>query len=407
MANKWDSYYKSTLNNIHNNIDIFKDMIIYYCKIVINNKLDDTKYIKDNYNLNSSFSIFKKYILKTKNLGIFTIFNNIPDVTHPLEDDLYLNYGCYLSFIDPSKFNINPKLNIIIKDNNIFKYQNYKYPFLYQDVSPYNINKKYIFINIKYFNFKKYSSYALLLITNNNLIYSFNKNILKQKKNNKWVIVDGKINNFIKSIIYVSVLRSIDKNDITNTFNSFYTIKENTKIYSHNKSINNKPAWFTLDSTENLADPYHVWYKKGDIITRTEGLTINKIKCLNLCVDILSNNKIIKTNDITDLLFNSPKNIIYNGNLNFIFNKPANNNIFNFNKGKRLLNEIYLKTSNFTLYNTYYFDFLFNYNFHYFINSIGYYDKIDKFYKYELGFYNNKYDNLIKIINTKNIKITY
>ena len=48
---------------------------------------------------------------------------------------------------------------------------------------------------------------------------------------------------------------------------------------------------------------------------------------------------------------------------------------------------LYLKTSNFNLSNKYYFDFLSNYNFNYFINSYGYYEKLDKFYKL-IFFYN-------------------
>jgi hypothetical protein len=408
MTSKWDLHYQYTLNNILNNIDIFKDMIIYYYKILIDNKLDDMKYIQDNYNLNSSFIIFKKYILETKNLGIFTIFNNIPDIIHPLEEDIYLNYGCYLSFIDPYKFNIK-NYKIIIKDNNIFKFKYYKYPITEQDIAPYNINKKYIYINIKYFNFEKYKSYALLLITNNNIIYSYNRNVLKKKNNDKWIIINNKISNIIESIIYVSVLRLINKNDITNTFNSFYVIKENTKIYSHNKNVIPKPLWFSLDSNEFLNDPYNIFYKKDDVLIQTEGITIKKLKCLNLNVDILSNNKINKTNNISDLLFNlsSIKDKIFNGNLNFIKSKKNNDSIWKDNKGKRLLNEIYFKTSNFNLSNKYYFDFLSNYNFNYFINSYGYYEKLDKFYKYELGFNIDPYNKLIKINETTKIKFPY
>jgi hypothetical protein len=52
-------------------------MICYYYKIISENKLEDSEYIKQNYNLNVKYGIFKKYILEDKNLGIFTIFNNI------------------------------------------------------------------------------------------------------------------------------------------------------------------------------------------------------------------------------------------------------------------------------------------------------------------------------------------
>ena len=55
----------------------------------------------------------------------------------------------------------------------------------------------------------------------------------------------------------------------------------------------------------------------------------------------------------------------------------------------------------------YYFDFLSNYNFNYFINSYGYYEKLDKFYKYELGFNIDPYNKLIKINETTKIKFPY
>jgi hypothetical protein len=375
-------------------------MIIYYYKIVINNKLEDLKYIKANYNLNIKYSIFKKYILEQKNLGIFTIFNNIPDSIHPLEDELYLNYGCYLSFINPNKFNIK-NTDIIVQDHNIFKFKFYKYPFIYQDTAPYNMNKKYIYINLKFFNFNYYKSYAIIFITNNHNVYSYTKNILKKKENNKWIIDNTKINELNKDIIYVNILRPINQDDITNTFNSYYKIKKDTKIYSYHLKKKDKPLWFSLDPNEVLYDPYHIYYKNDDKVFQHIGIIRKNIKCLNLSIDILSNNKIIKTNDITTLLNEqyNIKKLIFNGNLNYIKYKKTNLNIWKDNQGKRLLNEVYLKTSNFIMIDKYYFDFLNNYDFYYFINSYGYYEKLNKFYTYELGFSDDPYTSLIKLIN--------
>ena len=209
--NNWGQYYKCTLDNIINNINIYKQMIYYYYEIIIKNKLKDEEYIKKNYNLNVKYALFKKYILEQKNLGIFTIFNNIPDIIHPLEDDLYFNYGAYLSFIKPSKFNIDKKNNIIVQNKNIFKFKNYKYPFIYQDIASYNIDKTYMYINIKYFNFNNYTSYAVLFITSDLKIYSYNKNIFKIKNQNHWNIIDKKMSDFNNNIIYVSILRSINE----------------------------------------------------------------------------------------------------------------------------------------------------------------------------------------------------
>lgn len=402
---KWNLYYKYTINNIINNINIYKQMICYYCKIIIENKLEDIEYIRQNYNINIKYNLFKKYILEEKNLGIFTIFNNIPDIIHPMEDDLYLNYGLYLSFIKPSKFNLQND-DIIIKNTNIYKFKYYKDQFLYQDTAPYNTTKKYIYINIKYFNFSKYIANAIVFISDTLNIYSYNKNILKIKKNNEWFIINKKITDFNNNIIYASVLRTINESDITNTFNSFYKIKKNTNIYSNNKNEKCDLLWFSLNNWEFLNDPYKIWNKQNDLIYQDIGITIKNFKCLNLSIDILSNNKINKTIDISELLNNSlnSKNIILNGNLNYIKYKSNKYSIWYENRGKRLLHEIYLKSSNFNLSNKCYFDFLSHYNFNYFVNTVGYYDKLDKFYTYELGFNNNLYTNkLIKIIERKKV----
>jgi hypothetical protein len=205
------------------------------------------------------------------------------------------------------------------------------------------------------------------------------------------------------------VLRPINKKDITNTFNSFYKIEKNTKIYSNNKNKKSNPSWFSFYNWEFLNDPYKIFYYNKDILLYQDiGLVIKDMKCLNLSIDILSNNKLNKTTDIIKLL-NNPlnvknKNIIYNGNLNYIKFKTDNNKIWEDNRGKRLLNEIFFKSSNFNLLNKYYFNFLSHYDFNYIINSYGYYDKLDKFYTYELGFNNNPYESkLIKIIESLDI----
>ena len=79
MENKWE-IYKKTLNSIFSTQEIYMKMIIYYYNLVIKEKLNDKNYIRKNYKIDTDFSIFEEYILKTKNVGIFTIFNNIPDI---------------------------------------------------------------------------------------------------------------------------------------------------------------------------------------------------------------------------------------------------------------------------------------------------------------------------------------
>ena len=159
MENKWE-IYKKTLNSIFNTQEIYMKMIIYYYNLVIKEKLNDKNYIRKNYKIDEDFSIFEEYILKTKNIGIFTIFNNIPDIIHPLEEDHYTNYACYLSFIKP-RFESNHK-DIIILNNNIWKANKYEYPLFYQDKAPYNYRKKYVYMNIKYYDHEKYKNYLII-----------------------------------------------------------------------------------------------------------------------------------------------------------------------------------------------------------------------------------------------------
>lgn len=417
----WDIYYKKTLDNIHNNIKIFEKMLIFYYKLLIVNKLTDNNYISKKYNKYIQdikyINIFKKLYLEDQNLGIFTIFNNIPDILHPLEKNIYMDYGSYISFLDPKYFKKKNK-DIIILKNNILKYKKYYYPLIYQDIAPYNNNKKYIYVNIIYFDFEKYNNnkYCLLFITKNHSIYCYVNDIYKKKEKNKWIINNYKLE--IEDIIYLTVLRKIKKEDITNVFNEYYIVKKNTEIYSYHSNKKEKVYWYSLKNDEYLNDPYKIFYKKNDILYKHIGKLSYDIKCINLSIDILSNNNIKKSNNINNFLDNiyilsnnNIKNInkkytnkIYNGNLNKILSKTDNNKIWSDNKGKRLLNEIMNKSSNFYNENIYYFNFIEQYGFNNIINSYGYYETLDKFYSYELGV-NNKSINNIKIIDIQQIII--
>ena len=408
---QWDIYYKKTLDTIHNNIRIFEKILIFYYKLLIIDKLEDREYIKREYTKYiEDINLFNELFLETQNLAIFTIFNNIPDIMHPLPNDIYMDYGCYISFIEPK----NKNDDIISLKHNLFKYQTYYYPLLYQDTAPYNYNKKYIFINIKYFDFDKYKKdYCIIFMTKNKDIYCYVNGIYKIKNKNKW----NEINDFnIKQqkLLYVSVLRKISQQDIFNVFNKDYILNKHTKIYSyHGKKRDSHLYWFSLKEDEYLNDPYKIFYKQGDIMFKHICESTTDMKCINLSIDILSNNNINKTENIDDLLDNiyNKKNIdkkytnkIYNGNLNKILSKSDINKIWTENKGKRLLNEIILKTSNFYNEKIYYFDFLEKYNINSIINSFGYYEKLDKFYSYELGL-NDKSSINIKLIKTEEVKI--
>jgi hypothetical protein len=438
---KWDIYYKKTLDNIHNNIQIFENMIIFYYKLLIINKLTDEKYIYQEYKKYiEDINIFKQLFLDNQNLGIFTIFNNIPDILHPLEEYIYMEYGSLISFINTSYFNKNND-DIIGLKKNIFKYDKYYYPLLYQDIAPYNYYKKYIYVNINYFDFKKYDNknYCLLFITRNKNVYSYVNGIYKKKEKNNWII-----NNYIlklEDLIYLTVLRKIEKKDIIQVFNVMYKIKKDTEIYSyHGQKRNTEPHWYSLKKDEYLNDPYKIFYKENDILYRHNVKTLDNLECINLSIDILSNNnikeiskvnqdnlKIENIDELLDNIYNSKYinnksinnksinnksinnkyiNKIYNGNLNKILSKSDNDKIWKDNKGKRLLNEIINKSSNFYNEKLYYFKFLENYGFNTIINSYGYYEDLDKFYSYELGFNDISIKN-IKLINVEEIKLKF
>jgi hypothetical protein len=47
MENNWLLYQK-TLNNIYHNEEIFMNMILYYYKLIIKNKENNSEYIREN-----------------------------------------------------------------------------------------------------------------------------------------------------------------------------------------------------------------------------------------------------------------------------------------------------------------------------------------------------------------------
>lgn len=406
MDNKWEIYRK-TINNIYKNQRIFMKMIIYYYNLIIKDKLKDINYIKNNYNIDKAdFNLFNEYILETKNLGIFTFFNNVPDLLHPLDEEYYTNYGCYVSFIDPNYFKLQDT-NIIILKNNIWKEDRYKYPLMYQEITPYNIYKKYIYINIKYYDYKNYKNCLLLKVNKSKEIYSHDNDGFNKRINNKWEKIDeSKINDF--DWIYIGVLRKIDIEDILNVFNVTKTIKKGTLLYSNHRKekSNEKLIFYGLISNHTLKDPFKVKHQKGDIINQYIGKLKKDTKFINFSCDIMSNNKLTDTISIDRLVEDHEynKDYIYNANLNYIRYNKNHDYIYKNNHTKRLLNEIMYKSSNFINLSIYYFKILHKYNINYFINTYGFYNKLNRFYEYEIGFY--KFDNtLIDIIDNKKLII--
>jgi hypothetical protein len=369
MSN-WNKY-KSTLNYLKLKINYYEEELKkYYKTIIFNNKIDNID--EDIMNLNPA---------------LFTYFNNVPDVFHPLTKQIYYDYVCYISFIDPSF--INQKNEDIIKYKNFLNLKYFKQKYLIkQDISPYNYFKRNLSINIKYFDIKKYLKKKYILI-----IYT--------DERKKYIINKESDLNFTGNIVYVNILRKIKSKELHNVFLTD-EIKKGTKIYSfHYKNYkdNNNLTWFSLDKNNMLNDPYHIFYKDNDI----NYMYIFEIQ-KNLNVINLSKNIFLKDQSDLDNLLNNTKqnNKIYNGFVNYI--KFRENNLFNFNRGKRLLNEIFYKNSSFINLKLYYFDYLNYHNINYFLYTLGFYEKLNKYYDYELGFKN--YDpKLYKRISVEEIKI--
>lgn len=427
MKNKWDIYYKKTMDNILNNILIFAKMIVFYYKCIIINKENDIEFMRLQYKFNYDFNIYKEYICDTKNIGIFSIFNNIPDYLQPLTDELYYDYGLYISFLDPTHFNYSNN-NIIIKNDNIYNFDskkdiiNYKkYYMVKQYKSPYNVNKKYIYINIKFFNYDKYKDYALIILTKTKDKYIIIDNIIQKYINDEYKNINEKIDDILNNAVYISVLRKIDKTDILNVFNKSRVIKKDKLLYFYSwTDTKNYQAWFSLHKDEDLRNPfknikYDPGYSKLYLYTCK---IIKDIHVQDISIDILSNNKLNKnvkdSYEFLNTIYN--KNIenttnIYNCNLYYFHdNKKTRNSMCLFNGGKTLIREIFYKTSKYRiLTNTdnylNYSIFLSKYNITKMINSYGYYPKFDKFYSYELGFINdvNESGEYIEIINKEKI----
>lgn len=376
--NKWELNYSKTLEKIKNNIILFAKMILFYYKAIIINKENDYSFLKSQYNLSDDYKFFQEQILEKKNIAIFTIFNNIPDCFHPLTKDIYYDYGCYISFIDPLFFNYSEN-NIIVKDNNIYNMDSFTRPIVNQDVAPYNENKRYIYINIKFFDFDKYKDYLLICIDKNKDMYIIQNSIVKKKRGKYYETINTRPDNFV----YINVLRKINRTDILNVFD-FYTIKKNTLLYSyHNKETHKEIYWFSLLENELLNDPYRIYYKDSDDLYKYTYITKNSIQCLNLSIDT----------------FSKPEE-----NLNYIRSKKNDDAIWNDNRGKRLLNEIIFKSSNIIILSYYYFDFLSKYGIKEIVNSYGYYEKLNQIYSYEVGFQSNP-NKYVKFKSIDKIKI--
>ena len=350
--------YQKTLKEFENILKYYEtELIKYYLNLFFNrnNKVD--KHVQE------------------KNAAIFTYFNNVPDVFHPLKDDIYYNYACYLSYIDPSFFRI--KFNgHVIKHRNILKYKMYRYPLVKQYPAPYGKFKRSLSINIKYFCLEDYlrKDYVILLYTDTRNKYIINpKDCVPEIK--------GKI-------VYVNILRPFKSEELMDIY-KMKTIKKGTKLYSYHKRdkmyYNPKhiPSWFTFDPKYFGQDPYNVETKAGDPLVLFTWEVIKDFKAINLCQNVFMQGRGFR--DFDKILTDEGNDDIYDGFMNFIEYNANGLAVLRGNRGKRLLKEIMLKSSNFDTFKIYYFDYLTAHGCDYLYYNPGFYQGINNYCGFELG----------------------
>lgn len=361
-------YYKKTLDEIKNIIEYYKNELVKYYSVHIHKKQSE------DIDLN---------VLK-KNIAIFTYFNNIPNKFMPLPKYICFNYCCYVTFINPENFNLDND-DIIIYDQILNDH--YFSNKILQDKAPYNNYKKNIAINIKYFDINRYlSNYYILVYTDKSKIYHISKNTPP---------IEG-------NIIYASILRRIKRKELDDVFIT-EKINEGDELYSFHlkKDVDYKNInWFSLTKENMLNDPYNIFYKNGEDMYMYTGKVLKDITCINL-----NKNVFLKGNENLDLLFESySDDYIYNGFLNYVNNYDDDISIWVKNKGKRLLYEIIYKNSNVVFNNIYFFDFLKRHGYSAIKYSLGFYEKTNKFYDYEVGIHWEDISEYIKIIDTSKTK---
>lgn len=363
------NYYKNTLNEIQNIMEYYKKELIKYYSVHIHKR---------------NIGEIDKNVLN-KNMAIFTYFNNIPNKFHPLPKYIYFNYSCYITFINPMHFNLNDE-DIIVYDEILNKHTlNYKF---LQDKAPYNEYKKNIAINLKYFDIKRYlSKYYIIIYTDKSKLYHITKSIPN---------IEG-------DIIYVSILRRFKSKELEDVFESG-TLTTDVELYSFNKKNNYDTVnWFSLKKNNMLNDPYNIFYKKGEEIYKYTAKLIKNVKYLNLSKNIfLKGHKNLDT--LIDSNVEKSYDDIYNGFINYINDYDDNNLIWKKNKGKRLFYEIIYKNSNFILNNIYFFDFLKTHGYILVKYSLGFYEKTNKFYDYEVGIDWDNANDFVKIIDISKVQ---
>lgn len=358
------------------------------------------------------------------NAAVFTYFNNVPDIFHPLTTVIYFNYISFICYIDPLFFcddkgfqhnvscaepNVNGIQDDIITYKSVLEHDLTSITKLFhmQDIAPYNKNKRQLAIHIRHFDISRYiKTHVVLCYTSLGRkivsVPEYGGDNINANANGEDVL-DIKTN---ERIVYACILRKMEKNDLLKVF-AMETISKNTRMYSlHANKFDRTPNWYSFSPTDRLNDPFRLFYKPGDKNYKYCSVLLKSARFLNLskCIFLKS-----APNNVNTLLTMTKKQLhnfkarrIYNGELNYIKYYPGND-VWYLNMGKRLLGELFFKSSKFNYGKHYYFDWLYKHNIDKIIYSYGYYEKFDKFYNYEIGFYNP--ENWLKLESVTQITI--
>ena len=371
--NKWN-YFKPTLDYLDTRLNYYEGELRTYLLHLIN----PTKHTQNT----------TEQDVLDLNAAIFTWFNNVPNIFHPLPRTLYCDYISYISFINPEFFGIKSTGDIIRYKFVLNKPIKYTKNIRPQDDTPYNRNKRQLSINIKYFDADRFKDYILLCYTNKRHKFIIDKS--------KHITLDNG-----EYLVYICLLRKIRPDDIQKVF-QIQVIKKGTNLYSfHSYNKSSIPSWYSLDKSNKLNDPYQVFYKHGDINYEycnelkddTEFINLSKCVFLKTAPDDLDDFVSWKMSNKSEIKQ-------YNGELNYIkYYSNNNDKIWDINRGKRLLHEILFKSPNFIDLKYYYGSWLKSNGINKFMYSMGYYQHLNKIYDYEIWFNDPE-----KYVNKKYVK---
>lgn len=335
-----------------------------------------------------SFARVKKMIdpeVKNRNMAIFTYFNNIPARFHPLPSKLYETYTCYVSFIDPEYFGLSNQSIIEYEPETVHCTRSSN--LILQDTAPYGRFRRNLSIHRQHFNPEDFSDHAVLVETHDQAIYLQHDGQTWRKRDTEYVKTTVPMP--WADSIQIRTMRRFDSKELQRVFKT-QIVPKGTLLYSYHDVVREKQSlrWFGLAAKDTLDDAYGVWKRTGDVHYQHTSRVNTDISVWNLCKNVFMSNGLAKYADVDRLLDGSAEQGIFDGFLNYIQHHNKRDT-WTRNQGKRLVWELFTKNGAFIfkLRDGFFYNFLVPHGIDCFLNSIGYYDRLDKFYGYELAFH--------------------